>query len=124
MTPLEKDEITPQDKALDNPGPLDGKQASFLHADDPNLVLTTWKPAEDGHGTILRFLDLGGDTRTVNVETPSLPLQQVWLSNAVEKDQSQLTLSGPYQFQFTVRPHEIVTVRLITTTTPATASHP
>ena len=94
MTPLEKDEITPQDKALDNPGPLDGKQASFLHADDPNLVLTTWKPAEDGHGTILRFLDLGGDTRTVNVETPSLPLQQVWLSNAVEKDQSQLTLSG------------------------------
>ena len=124
MTPLEKDEITTQDKALDTPGPLDGKQASFLRADDPNLVLTAWKPAEDGHGTILRFLDLGGATRTVTVEAPMLQLQQAWQTDAVERDQSQLTLSGAHQFQFTVHPHEIVTVRLITTATQATAGHP
>jgi alpha-mannosidase len=124
MTPLEKDEITTQDKALDTPGPLDGKQASFLRADDPNLVLTAWKPAEDGHGTILRFLDLGGATRAVTVEAPMLPLQQAWQTDAVERNQSQLTLSGAHQFQFTVHPHEIVTVRLISTAAPATSGHP
>ncbi|MGB8477568.1 MAG: polysaccharide lyase family protein [Acidobacteriaceae bacterium] len=123
MTPLEKDEITPQDKALDTPGPLDGKQASFLLVNDPDLVLTTWKPAEDGNGTILRCLDLGGVTRTVSVETPLLQLQQAWQTDAVERDQSQLLLAGPHQFQFTIHPHEIVTVRLITTTPPATSGH-
>ncbi|HEY1731868.1 MAG TPA: polysaccharide lyase family protein, partial [Terriglobales bacterium] len=89
MTPLEKDEITTQDKALNTPGPLDGEQASFLRANDPNLVLTTWKPAEDGHGTILRFLDLGGPTRTVSVETPLWRLQQAWQTDAVERDRTQ-----------------------------------
>jgi hypothetical protein len=118
MTPLEKDEITTQDKALNTPGPLDGKQASFLHANDPELVLTTWKPAEDGHGTILRFLDLGGATRTVTVETPLLQLQQAWQTDAVERDRSQLTLAGAHQFQFTVHPHEIITIRLITNASP------
>ncbi len=115
MTPLEKDEITTQDKALNTPGPLDGKQASFLHANDPNLVLTAWKPAEDGHGTILRLLDLGGVTRTVSIETPLLQLQQAWQTDAVERDQSQLAMSGVHGFQFTVHPHEIVTVRLVGT---------
>lgn len=124
MTPLEEDEITPQDKALNTPGPLDGKQDSFLHANDPDLVLTTWKPAEDGHGTILRFLDLGGATRTISIETPLLQLQQAWQTDAVERDQSQLSLAGTHQFQFTVHPHEIVTVRLITSTTPETSNHP
>jgi alpha-mannosidase len=123
MTPLEKDEITPQDKALNTPGPLNGKQDSFLHVNDPDLVLTTWKPAEDGNGTILRFLDLGGATRTVSVETPLLQLQQAWQTDAVERDQSQLSLIGTHEFQITVHPHEIVTVRLITTTTAATSGH-
>ncbi|HET9100564.1 MAG TPA: polysaccharide lyase family protein [Acidobacteriaceae bacterium] len=124
MTPLEKDEITPQDKALNTPGPLDGKQGSFLHASDADLALTAWKPAEDGHGTILRFLDLGGVTRTVTVEAPLLQLQQAWQTDAVERNQSQLSLSGAHQFQFTVHPHEIVTVRLITSATPRTSNNP
>jgi alpha-mannosidase len=124
MTPLEKDEITSQDKALNTPGPLDGRQASFLHVNDPSLVLTAWKPAEDGRGTILRFLDTGGTTRTVSIETPLLPLQQAWRTDAVERDRSQLSLSGPHGFQFTVHPHQIVTVRLIAAATPATSGHP
>jgi hypothetical protein len=124
MTPLEEDEVTPQDKALNTPGPLDEKQQSFLQANDRDLVLTAWKPAEDGHGTILRFLDLGGATRTVTVDMPGLQLQQVWQTDAVERDQSQLSLTGAHQFQFTVHPHAIVTVRLILATATATSSHP
>jgi alpha-mannosidase len=113
MTPLEKDEVTSQDKAQNLPRPLDGKQDSFLKADDPNLLLETWKPAEDGKGTILRFLDLGGATRTVTAQTPLLQVQQAWRTDAVERNQKSLSLVGPKGFQFTIHPHEIVTVRIV-----------
>jgi hypothetical protein len=58
-TPLEQDQIRSQDKALDLPRPLNGNEASLLAIDDPDLLLDTWKPTEDGNGTILRFIDLG-----------------------------------------------------------------
>ncbi|MHB8391449.1 MAG: glycoside hydrolase family 38 N-terminal domain-containing protein, partial [Acidobacteriaceae bacterium] len=113
MTPLEEDEITSQDKALDTPGPLNGNHESFLKVDDPALVLGAWKPAEDGNGTILRFIDLGGAARTVTVEAPLFDLQKAFQTDAVERNQTPLTLSGTHAFQITVHPHEIVTVRLI-----------
>lgn len=112
MTPLEVDEIRSQDKALDLPRPLDGKQASFLEVNDPSLVLDTWKPAEDGDGTILRLLDLGGKTRTVSVSTPLLALHKVTETDAVERDQKPLPLQGKDGFTVEVHPHEIVTIRL------------
>lgn len=112
-TPLEVDAVTTQDKALEQPRPLNGKQDSFLNMDDPDLLLETWKPAEDGNGTILRFLDLGGATRTVSVTTPLLHLEKAWQTNAVERDQNVLPLSGSQGFQFTVHPHELVTIRLV-----------
>lgn len=113
MTPLEADEVTRWDRAAAPPPPLNGMEDSFLHVQDPDLLLETWKPAEDGRGTILRFLDLGGTTRTVAVETPLLHLSQAWQTNAVERDERQLSLPDDRSFQFTVHPHEIVTVRII-----------
>ncbi len=120
MTPLESDKVTNWDKASGPPPPLDGKQDSFLTAQDPDLLFETWKPAEDGHGTILRFLDLGGVTRTVTVQTPLLHLSQVLQTDAVERDKNPLPLLGTQGFQLTIHPHEIVTVRIIgKDTTPA-----
>ena len=113
MTPLEKDEVTSQDKALNLPRPLDGKQDSFLKVNDANLLLETWKPAEDGKGTVLRFLDLGGPTRTVAVQTPLLQLQQAWQTDAVERNRTPLSLLGSTGFEFTIHPHELVTVRVV-----------
>ena len=112
MTPLEVDEIRSQDKALDLPRPLDGKQASFLTIDDPNLVLDTWKPAEDGDGTILRLIDLGGATRKVAVSTPLLAIHKAVETDAVERNQKALTTQGAHGFEVEVHPHEIVTIRL------------
>lgn len=112
MTPVETDEVTSQDKALNNPRPLDGKQGSFLDVQDPNLLLDTWKTAEDGNGTILRFLDFGGTTRTVTVQTPLLQIDQAWQTDAVERNGKQLSLAGSGGFQFMIHPHEIVTIRL------------
>ncbi|MEO6964522.1 MAG: glycosyl hydrolase-related protein [Acidobacteriaceae bacterium] len=113
MTPLEMDEVTSQDKAIDSPRLLSGKQASYLEVADPNLVLDTRKPAEDGNGTILRFIDLGGVSRTATVRTPLLDLTQVWLTDAVERNKKRLPLTGTDGFQFTIQPHAIVTVRVV-----------
>ena len=112
MTPFETDEVTSQDKAIDSPRPLDGKQASFLDVQDPNVLLETWKTAEDGNGTILRFLDFGGTTRTVTVQTSLLQIDQVWQTDAVERNGKELSLAGNGGFQFTIHPHEILTIRL------------
>ncbi len=113
MTPFETDEVTSQDKALDQPRPLDGKQGSFLDVQDPSLLLDTWKSAEDGNGTILRFLDFGGTTRQVTVQTPLLQIDQAWQTDAVERNGKQLSLAGNGGFQFTIHPHEILTIRLV-----------
>jgi len=126
ITPLETDAVTGQDKAITNsvqpsgmpldagsPRSLDGKQGSFLKVEDPNVLLETWKPAEDGDGTILRFLDLGGAERTVTVRTPTLHLDRVSQTDAVERGGTPVPMVGGDQFHFTIHPHEIVTIRIV-----------
>lgn len=112
ITPLEVDEIRSQDKALDLRRPLDGKEASFLSVDDPNLLLDTWKPAEDGDGTILRFIDLGGAARTVTITTPLLTVKRAFQTDAVERNEQSLATEGTNGFKVEIHPHEIVTIRL------------
>jgi alpha-mannosidase len=111
MTPFETDEIRSQDQALELPRPLDGKQATFLTINDPDLLLDTWKPAEDGDGTILRLIDLGGAERTVNISTPLLMMNQAFETDAVERNQKPLAVHSS-EVQIEVHPHEIVTIRL------------
>jgi len=111
MTPAEVDRITSQDKALDTPRPLDAAQASFARVDQPNVVLVTWKMAEDGDGTVLRFLEVGGQTNTVEVQTPHLDVKSAWSSDAMERKQAALETSA-HGFRFSVKPFQIVTVRL------------
>ncbi|HEX6772475.1 MAG TPA: glycoside hydrolase family 38 C-terminal domain-containing protein, partial [Acidobacteriaceae bacterium] len=112
-TPLEEDEIRSQDKALDLPRPLDGKAGSFVTVDDPALLLETWKPAEDGNGTILRLLDLGGATRNVTVTTPLVTIEKAMDTDAVERDKNALELEGAHGFRVEVHPHEILTLRVV-----------
>jgi alpha-mannosidase len=113
MTPLEHDQIRSQDKALDLPRPLDGNQGSFLSIDDPDLLLDTWKPAEDGKGTILRFIDLGGQSRTVTIHVPLVSIGKVILTDAVERDLKPIVPDDAHSFKIGVQPHQIITVRLI-----------
>jgi hypothetical protein len=112
-TPLEEDQIRSQDKALDLPRPLDGNQASFLIIDDSDLLLDTWKAAEDGNGTILRFIDLGGQSRTVTINVPLLSIGRIVSTDAVERDQKTTVPDNPHSFKISVQPHQIVTLRLV-----------
>ena len=72
--PFEYDLVNHQNKAENPPRHLDGKQESLLQVEDSNLLLDTWKPAEDGNGTILRFLDLG---RLCTSPNPALCLDRM-----------------------------------------------
>jgi len=113
FTPLEFDEITSQDKALDSPRPLDGNQSSFLRIDDPYVLLETWKPAEDGNGTILRLLELAGKSaRTFKITTPLLKIERATLTDAVERNQKPLPLAQNGVLEIEIHPHEILTIRI------------
>ena len=111
MSPLEVDQITSQDKAINSLRPLHSAQASFLYVKQPEVVLETWKMAEDGEGTILRFLEVAGKESTVDVQTPLLEVKSAWRSDALERKQSALSVS-PHGFRFSAKPFQIVTVRL------------
>ena len=134
VTPLETDMVTSQDKAvsqtseddmegqppvtgaLANAGAaqsLNGKQQAFLDVEDPNVLLETWKPAQDGNGTIMRFLDLGGAERTVTVRMPNRHPDHVSQTDDLERGETPLSLVGTDGFQFTMHPHGIVTIRVV-----------
>jgi alpha-mannosidase len=118
-TPLEVSEVTASDKAVEWKRPLNGKSGSFLELDDPAVVLEAWKPAEDGRGTILRIIDLGGadlggSARTTRLRLPLVAIEHAWADNALERDQSELPLGAdPHSVEFTVKPHAIITLRIL-----------
>jgi hypothetical protein len=111
LTPVETDEISYQDKAINAPGPLDPAKSGFLNVDQPGVVLLAWKEAEDRNGYIMRFLEIAGQPASVNVHAPLLDVQSAWLCNAMEENQRPVAVSGR-GFSFAVKPHEIVTVRV------------
>jgi hypothetical protein len=111
MSPLEVDQITSQDKAINSARLLDSAQASFLQVHPSDVVLETWKMAEDGAGTILRFLEIAGKESAVEVQTPLLEVKSAWMCDALEREQGPLSVSS-HGFEFTVKPFQIVTVRL------------
>jgi hypothetical protein len=133
-TPLEANLVTTQDKALGNDGTTDSsmrpgalpttasggtdcmlnpKQESFLNLDGTDVLLETWKPAEDGRGTILRFLNLGEGQRTVTAEIPRLHLDRAWETDAVERDQKELSLAGKHQFNVAIGAYQIASIRVL-----------
>ena len=112
ITPMETDDIVSQDKAINVPRPLSGAESSFLSISNHNVLLDTWKQAEDGNGTIMRFLNMSGQPGEVKVATPLLNVKSAWLCNAMEADKQQITEIGLHGFSFNIAPHQIVTVRI------------
>jgi hypothetical protein len=111
MTPLEANEIIENDKEVSPPRPLDKGQKSFLQVNQSNVVLVNWKSAEDGHGTILRFLEVAGQSGTVEVQIPILQVQAAWMCDAMEQNQQPLSTAA-HGLTFSVKPFQIVTVRV------------
>ncbi len=111
MSPLEVDQITGADKPINSAGPLNSAQATFLKVDQADVALVTWKEAEDGNGTVLRFLELAGKSADVNADTPLLDVRAACMADALERKKGPLAIT-PHGFRFPIKPFQIVTIRV------------
>ena len=93
-------------------GPLP-PSTSFCQVDAPNVMLLTFKQAEDGDGYILRLIETEGKETQVMVTMPHLALVHAFETNLVEENQ-RLLACGPHTVETTVRPFGIATIRVIT----------
>ncbi|MGH9453353.1 MAG: glycosyl hydrolase-related protein, partial [Terriglobia bacterium] len=112
MTPLELRHLINNDK-YDNPArPLSPAPASFLTISDPDVVVVDWKEADNGQGTILRLLEIGGREARAEIGLPLFTLQKAVLDSAAEQDQVAIPLSG-HSLSVDLKPHQIMTLRLL-----------
>jgi len=105
------DSVINQDKVGNPDEPLPAEGASFLEVNAPNIVLVTWKLAEDGKGTILRLQETAGLPAEATLVLPRSHVQSASLCNSVEDHLRDLTVKDN-QIQLAFRPHEVLTVRL------------
>jgi alpha-mannosidase len=122
LSPFEVNEIKYQDKAVNGSRPLDPAQGSFLKVDQADVVLVTWKQAEDEKGYILRFVETAGRATTVTVDMPLLHINAGWRCTAMEVNQQPIEVS-PRQFSLSLKPYEISTVRIEGTPALAGSTH-
>jgi hypothetical protein len=111
LRPVEVNYVTFQDKMGNPDRPLPAEGASFLQIDQPNVVLVTWKQAEDGNGTILRLLETAGHDTTAAIRFEHLTVDAAKLCNAVEDDLKDLRVEGN-TLRVNLRANEVVTVRV------------
>ena len=95
---------------MNTPRPLATGQGSFLHVDQPDVVLVTWKVAEDGDGTILRYSGGCRQARRITRRFPYFDVKAAWLADALERNQNPPATA--HGFRFPVKPFQIVTVRV------------
>jgi alpha-mannosidase len=105
------DSVINQDKVGNPDEPLPAEGTSFLEINAPNVVLVTWKLAEDGNGTILRLQETAGQATEATLALPQSSVQSASLCNSVEDHLSDLGVAD-HQIHLTFHPHEVLTVRL------------
>ncbi|HTS11083.1 MAG TPA: polysaccharide lyase family protein [Candidatus Limnocylindrales bacterium] len=111
MTPLESGQLIDNDKVDDPDRPLAAAPFSFLQVDGADVSVENWKAADDGHGTILRLLEIGGRSGTARLTFPLLQIDHAWIASAVEENQKEIPVSGS-SIEIPVQPHQILTLRI------------
>jgi alpha-mannosidase len=86
---------------------------SFILCDASNIVIETIKRAEDGHGFIVRLYESQRRRGEVTLTT-AFDLAAVWRCNLLEENQNEVAAEAN-RVVLTVKPYEIVTLRLIAT---------
>lgn len=110
LTPLEVNPVA----AGAGPALLDANAASFLHLDNPDVVITAWKLAEDGDGSIVRVEEISGKAAAVHMDSAYLRVDQAWRCNALEDCLSSLpAIDGGVDID--LKPFEVATIRMKTT---------
>jgi alpha-mannosidase len=107
MTPLESDPVPASFT------PFGDTTMSFLAIDNPNVVMSTWKRAEDGDGSIVRLTEISGRTQAVHLATPHLLLDKVQTCSLLEECNDLVPVrDGSAVFE--MKPFTIITLRLVT----------
>jgi alpha-mannosidase len=89
--------------------PVDSKipaQNSILSVKPPRVIVTAFKPSEDGKAKIVRLFNAGGRPEKVRLAWARPAPKTVWLSNFAEEQISKIT--GPVD----MAAYEIVTLRV------------
>ena len=105
------DSVINQDKVGNPDEPLPAEGTSFLGIDNPNVVLITWKLAEDGKGTILRLQEIAGRASEADIQFPHTKVQSANICSSVEDDIGPLEVRDN-GLHVSFRPDEVVTVRI------------
>jgi hypothetical protein len=111
LRPVELDYVVGQDKVGNPERPLPAEGASFLVVDRPNVMLVTWKDAEDGEGVILRLVETSGQETTASLRFPRLAVKSAQLCNGVEDNLRPLS-PGANSLSLSFHPYEVLTVRI------------
>ena len=109
MTHLEADPV----HASSSASALPTDAASFLSIDRPETIVTTWKLAEDGDGSIVRLEDVSGNAGSVHIASHYFHVTHAWLCNVLEDKQSALEVDSD-GIRVNVPAFGIVTVRMET----------
>jgi hypothetical protein len=110
-TPLERTLVKSQDQTYPAKKSLPAAQSSFLNVDNPSALLSAWKTSEDGGGTVMRFVELGGARSPVKVSGPLLRDASGEACNAVEEC-GRAVKGGADGLSFELSPRQIYTLRV------------
>lgn len=91
--------------------PLD--RASLLTIDNDAVLLTTWKLAEDGHGSVIRLVETAGKEQKLTLKSDYIQFRQAWRCSLLEDNESEIPVQNG-TVSLTIRPFEILTLRLET----------
>jgi hypothetical protein len=113
-TPLERTLVKSQDQTYPAKKSLPSAQSSFLNVDNPSVLLSAWKQSEEGGGTVMRFIELGGSSEAVKLSGPLMNNASGEFCNAVEECGPSFG-GGADGLSFGMRPRQIYTLRVNTT---------
>jgi alpha-mannosidase len=84
---------------------------SFISVNRPNVVIETVKQAEDGNGVVVRLYESQRQRGSVTLRA-NFTLAGVWHTNLLEENETEL----PHEdnsVTFSIKPYQIVTLRLV-----------
>jgi len=90
---------------------------SFCEIDQPNVILTTFKEAENNSDLILRLVETEGVPTEVVVTLPGMSIARAYRTNTVEENQQELAPAG-HQIRVRVKSFGIATIRVARADSP------
>jgi alpha-mannosidase len=101
--------------ARNQTGPRSAATASFLSVSAPNVVVTAFKPAEEGsRGLVVRVWEMGGSATNFTIDASAFAPTAAWETSLIETDVASASLSSG-AVNASIGANEIKTYRFLPT---------